>query len=70
MRPHPCVVFQPRRSYANSIVMLKISELLPLVLRSTKNNGNDDLFSLIFFTCLTGWPSSVRASVMSELSVE
>lgn len=49
---------------------LNISELLLLVFTSTKNNGRENLFFLIFSTCLTEWPSLIKASKLSELRVE
>lgn len=62
--------FSTTMEVCNSLVMLKISDLLLLVLRSIENDGFAVLFFLIFSSCLTEWPSLVKASELSELSVD
>ena len=62
--------FSTTTEVCSSIVIVNISELLFLVFSSTENKGRDNLFVLILATCLTEWPSSVRALEISEVNVE
>jgi len=62
--------FSTTTEVCKSIVVVKISELLLLAFSSAENKGRDNLFFLILATCLTEWPSSVRALEILEVSVE